>query len=408
MTTRLFRPQFLPLSELPSWSMDARIALLPTNKCKGKRNHDISKLLLLGALAATVVPTLQGQQSWVIGPWTRASQTPVIKPRPESIFIDPISGKSVHWEALHTFNPAAIVRDGKIVVLYRAEDDSGEMKIGDHVSRLGMAVSEDGIHFDQGAKPIFYPSNDSQLQRESPGGVEDPRLVESRDGRYILTYTQWSRNTHVFTIGVATSSDLEHWTKFGPIFGTTGKYAHMKYKSSGIVTRLQGDHLIAAKIHGKYWMYWGEGEIHLATSTDLIHWHPLEDKSGAPEVLLRRRPDKSDSAFPETGPPAVLTSHGIVLLYNAKNASGNTMDPDIAAGAYTVQEALFSSKKPDRLIARTDEPVLQPALRWEQSGQYAAGTTFGEGLVLFHRTWWLYYGSADSFVGVATAPEEKY
>lgn len=369
--------------------------------------HHTSIPALLVALGMLLVPALAAQQTWVIGPWARASQTPVITPRPESTFVDPVSGKSVHWEALHTFNPAAIVRNGKIVVLYRAEDDSGAMEIGGHTSRLGMAVSDDGIRFEQRPEPVFYPSNDSQLQRESAGGVEDPRLVESPDGRYVLTYTQWSRNTHIFTIGVATSSDLEHWTKFGPVFGTEGKYAHLKYKSAGIVTRLEGDRLIAAKIRGRYWMYWGEGEIHLATSSDLIHWHPLEDKSGAPKVLLRQRPGKSDSAFPETGPPAVLTPHGIVLLYNAKNASGETRAPGIGGGAYTVQEALFSSERPDRMIARTDTPVLQPALAWEKSGQYAAGTTFGEGLVLFHKRWWLYYGSADSFVGVATAPPEK-
>ncbi len=38
--------------------------------------------------------------------------------------------------------------------------------------------------------------------------------------------------------------------------------------------------LIAAKIDGKYWMYWGEGAIHLATSTDLVHWSPMEDAKG--------------------------------------------------------------------------------------------------------------------------------
>ena len=120
-------------------------------------------------------------------------------------------------------------------------------------------------------------------------------------------------------------------------------------------------------------------------------------------MLLRRRSGKSDSDFPETGPPALLTSRGIVLLYNAKNAADATSDKTVGAHAYTVQEALFSLKDPSHLIARTESPVLQPALDWEKSGQYVAGTTFAEGLVLFHGEWWLYYGSADSFVGVAKA-----
>ena len=56
--------------------------------------------------------------------------------------------------------------------------------------------------------------------------------------------------------------------------------------------------------------------------------------------------------------------------------------------------------------ARRTEPVLKPELPYEKTGQYAAGTTFAEGLVWFHKTWFLYYGCADSLVAVATAPGE--
>ena len=60
----------------------------------------------------------------------------------------------------------------------------------------------------------------------------------------------------------------------------------------------------------------------------------------------------------------------------------------------------------ERMIRRsswrgTEKPIFQPKLPWEQSGQYAAGTTFAEGLVWFHERWLLYYGCADSRVGVA-------
>jgi hypothetical protein len=56
--------------------------------------------------------------SWQIGPFQRPPDAqPIITRRPEATFLDPILGKPVHWEALHTFNPAAIVRNGKVVVL---------------------------------------------------------------------------------------------------------------------------------------------------------------------------------------------------------------------------------------------------------------------------------------------------
>src|ERR1700760_3039718 len=108
---------------------------------------------------------------WTLGPFTRPVSSPVISPKPDSTFTDPITGKPVHWEALHTFNPAAVVRQGKVCVLYRAEDDSGTMTIGMHTSRIGLATSDDGVVFYTQPSPIFYPDKDSQQEREWPGGV---------------------------------------------------------------------------------------------------------------------------------------------------------------------------------------------------------------------------------------------
>jgi beta-1,2-mannosidase len=363
------------------------------------------KIRLFGILAAWLLcSSMLHAQPWLIGPFTRpATGNPVIAPLPASIFTDPILKSQVHWEALHTFNPAAIVRKDKIYVLYRAEDSSGAMEIGGHTSRLGLAESSDGLHFTRMGEPVFYPAEDPQKAREWPGGVEDPRIVEREDGTYVLTYTQWNRET--YSVGIATSRDLMHWTKYGPAFLTAagGKYAQLKYKSAGIVTRVVKDRLIAARISGMYWMYWGEGAIHIATSPDLIRWTPVEDQRGEPVELLRPRPGHFDSTFPETGPPPVLTSAGIVLLYNGKNATSGG-DPNLGPDAYAAGEALFDPINPMHLLTQTDGPTLKPELPYERTGQYAAGTTFAEGLVYFRTQWFLYYGCADSLVAVATAP----
>ncbi len=364
-------------------------------------------LLCLAMLPGTVAIPAQTVPAWTIGPFTRpATGNPVISPDPKAVFTGPILKAPVQWEALHTFNPAAIVRHGKICVLYRAEDNTGAMEIGGHTSRLGLAESSDGIHFTRRAEPVFYPADDDQKSREWPGGVEDPRIVESEDGTYVLTYTQWNRET--CSVGVATSRDLIHWTKHGPAFlaAKGGKYAHLKYKSAGIVTRLAQGRLLAARIDGMYWMYWGEGFIHLATSSDLIHWAPVEDGRGNPVELLGPRPGHFDSTFPETGPPPVLTRAGIVVLYNGKNADGKEGDPTLGPNAYAAGEALFDANNPALLIHRTEVPVLKPELPYEKTGQYVAGTTFAEGLVFFRRQWFLYYGCADSLVAVATAAAE--
>ena len=344
-------------------------------------------------------------QSWTLGPFERPVTTPVITPDPSAVFQDPVTGNQVHWECAHTFNPAAVVKGGKIVVLYRAEDDSGKDMIGGHTSRLGLATSDDGVHFTGLPEPVFYPAKDGQQEREWPGGVEDPRLVETAHGLFILTYTQWNRKT--YTVGIATSKDLLHWRKCGPAFADAdgGKYQSLAYKSAGILTKLSYGRLVAARLHGKYWMYWGEGKVRLATSKDLIHWTPVDDADGRPKVLLESRPGMFDSGFPEVGAPPLLTSDGIVMFYNGKNASADG-DPSIGPGAYSAGQALFSMDDPSHLIAREDHPYLKPELPFEKSGQYAAGTVFSEGLVPFKGKWWLYYGTADSYVGVANTPAQ--
>lgn len=79
----------------------------------------------------------------------------------------------VAWESNDTFNPAATLYNGKIVVLYRAEDKSG-VGIGHRTSRLGYATSSDGIHFKREKTPVFYPDNDTQ---KSWNGREDAKTL---------------------------------------------------------------------------------------------------------------------------------------------------------------------------------------------------------------------------------------
>jgi beta-1,2-mannosidase len=369
------------------------------------KSNVLMKFLLLALTPAAFTQILMAQ---TLTHWTRPANGPVIAPNRASVFTDPVTGGPTHWEALHTFNPAAVVRDGRIVVIYRAEDDSGPDSIGMHVSRLGLATSTDGIHFTRQPEPVFFAANDEQSSREVPGGVEDPRIVEAPDGTYVMTYTQWSRKRYAVSVGIATSTDLIHWKKQGPAFGDAGKYAALLYKSAGIVTKRVGDKLVAARINGSFWMYWGAKQVRIATSTDLIHWKPLEDASGQPLVVLDHRDQHPDSGFPEVGPPPLLTLDGIVLLYNAMNSTdAKITDPELAPGTYSVMQAVFDPHNPAHLLSRTSAPIFRPELLFERTGQYAAGTTFAEGLVWFHNAWWLYYGCADSFVGVAVSRAES-
>lgn len=338
---------------------------------------------------------LAQEHDWMLGPFVRPTEVnPIITPRATSVFDDPMSGTIVRWEEMATFNPAAVVRDDSVYVLYRSEDKLGEMQIGGHTSRIGLAQSQDGLHFTRRKAPILFPDDDAQKQNEWPGGVEDPRIVESEDGTYVLTYTQWNRK--IPQLALATSRDLMSWKKYGPLFPSLGRES----KSGAILTRVEGDRLIATKVDGKYWMYWGVPEIYMATSEDLIHWNLLRNERGELVRALHPRPGYFDAWLVEAGPPALLTDDGIVVIYNAGNSAryGDTTLPD---RIYTGGQALFDAENPMKLIGRTDHPFIKPEMPYERTGQYTDGTTFLEGLVPFRGRWFLYYGTADSRVAVA-------
>jgi predicted GH43/DUF377 family glycosyl hydrolase len=351
----------------------------------------------------TVEPLNAG---WQWGPFVKCDEAnPVIEPLADSEFDCPLSRKKVRWESFHTFNPAAVVREGKIYLLYRAEDDSG-LGLGRHCSRLGLAVSEDGLSFARRSTPVFYPADDEQREQEWPGGVEDPRLVETEDGTYVMTYTQYNRDRT--RLGIATSKDLVSWQKHGFAFDDAafeqinfdgGKFPGNK--AGAIITRREGDRLIATKVNGKYGMYWGEGRVYFATSDDLIHWEPLLDSNGKLQLILGPRADKFDSDLAEPGPPAIITEQGILLIYNGRNAEVDN-DPSLPVGTYSAGQALFATGDPVRLVDRADSPFLKPERPYEITGQYTEGTVFVEGLVHFDNRWFLYYGTADSQVAVAT------
>jgi beta-1,2-mannosidase len=101
----------------------------------------------------------------------------------------------------------------------------------------------------------------------------------------------------------------------------------------------------------------------------------------------------------ESGPYALLTEKGIVLIYNGMNLDEGG-DPAIAKGAYCAGQALFDKNDPTKLIDRLKKNFLRPDKPYEISGQINQ-VCFVEGLVPFRGKWFLYFGTADSKIAVA-------
>jgi hypothetical protein len=179
--------------------------------------------------------------------------------------------------------------------------------------------------------------------------------------------------------------------------------------------------VVAARIEGKYWMYWGDTDVFAATSDNLVDWTPVEREdlyggkrtglgdahhgAGMPgtctalEVVVSARHGRFDSALVEPGPPALVTPRGILLLHNASNDRLNG-DGTLPDRAYAAGQVLLDPADPTAVLARARAPFLRPEAAAERAGQ-VPNVTFVEGLVFFQGRWLLYYGMADSRIGVA-------
>jgi predicted GH43/DUF377 family glycosyl hydrolase len=324
------------------------------------------------------------------------SLNPILQPSPSQVFNCPVKKDLVKWEEKNVLNPSAVVREGKVYLIYRAQDKS-------MTSRLGLAISEDGLHFVKQPEPVLFPAEDSMKKYEWSGGIEDPRVIESEDGSYIMTYTSYDGKTA--RLCIASSKDLKTWTKHGLVLRGE-KYKNTWSKSGAIVARQTGDKIIAAKIKGKYWMYFGDTDLFIASSDDLIHWEIAENPESKKMIsVLHPRMGYFDSRLVEPGPYALIRNEGILLIYNGSNAS-NFNDETLPKFTYSAGQALFDKDQPYKLIARTDSSFIRPDKPYEKIGEVNE-VCFVEGLVHFKNKWFLYYGTADSKIAVAIRDENK-
>ena len=335
-----------------------------------------------------------GIENWEILPFEKVDSVNPILSAGKGEFLCPIRKQLIKWEEKDVFNPAAVVRSDTIFLLYRAEDTSGKYA---GTSRIGLAFSSDGLHFIRRPEPILFPEEDFMKPYEWEGGIEDPRIIESSDGIYFLTYTAYDGS--LARLCIASSKDLIHWTKHGLAF--KGEYENSWSKSGAVVGKRVGSKIIAQKINGSYWMYFGDTDLFIATSSDLLDWKPVEE-NGKLKSVLKPRPHYFDSRLVESGPFALLTGKGILLLYNGMN-SDEGGDSALAKGTYSAGQALFDSSDPAKMIGRLEKNFLRPDQPYEINGQVNQ-VCFIEGLVPFKEKWFLYYGTADSKIAVATAP----
>jgi len=274
---------------------------------------------------------------------------------------------NLSYEKECTYNPCAIVHEKKVFLIYRAEE-----QYNNYISTLCLATSEDGYKFTKYKNnPIIWPTSS-----EEEKGCEDPRITKIEDTFY-LTYTAYEsydkKKGNKISLALATSKDLIHWVKHG-----------------SILQNVKSGYIYPKKINGEYLMFVGDLNIDIARSKNLKDWK-LDEKH-----FLKPRKSYFDSKLVEVGPPFIEISDKLIMIYNSANN-------DII---YSPSFLVLDKKNPTKILYRHNKPIMTPDKQFELFGK-VNNVIFAEGIVKFKNKYFLYYGGADKYVGVATIDQNK-
>lgn len=269
------------------------------------------------------------------------------------------------------FNPAATIFDGETLLLARVEDRSG-------MSNLVVARSSDGLT-DWTVEPRRGIRADPQ-RFEERWGIEDPRITRI-DGTYYVVYTGYSEGGPL--ICLATTTDFESFQRHGVLMPPEDKDAALfplRFGDRWALIHRPVPTTVGFSAH--IWLSW---------SPDLRYW-------GDGQILLHARAGGLwDANKVGLGPPPLQTDQGWLICYHGVRVTAS-------GSIYRAGLALLDLDDPCNVLGRTDEWVFGPKEPYERGGD-VPGVVFPSGWVLDEDgdTIRLYYGAADTVIGVARA-----
>lgn len=232
------------------------------------------------------------------------------------------------------------------------------------LSHLRLVCSDDGRNFYEpdGYGPIF---GDGKLEAF---GIEDCRVTRIGD-IYNLTYTQVS--SLGVGVGLIQTTDWKHFDRKGMIFAPHNKDCA----------------LFEEKINGKYYALHrpsspqlGGNYIWLAESPDLLHW-------GNHQCIATSRKGMWDSARVGAGASPIKTNEGWLEIYHGADADHR----------YCLGALLLDLSDPSKVLARSEEPLMEPKAAYERTG-FFGNVVFTNGHLVQGDTIQLYYGASDEVI----------
>jgi beta-1,2-mannobiose phosphorylase / 1,2-beta-oligomannan phosphorylase len=235
------------------------------------------------------------------------------------------------------------------------------------LSHLRLARSKDGLHFTIDKQPFLFPARPDEAF-----GIEDARITRI-DDTYWITYTAVSANGP--GVGLAKTTDFVHVERVGMVLPPPNKDACL------FPERINGNLMM---LHRPMVSEIGKPSVWISESPDGVHWGNHRYVFGPTEANW-------ENLKIGAGPEPIRTDDGWLVLYHGAGQQHE----------YALALALLNINDPGRLLDRSDAPLLTPELSWEREG-FFPNVVFSNGWVANGPgEWWVYYGAADSGVGMA-------
>lgn len=234
------------------------------------------------------------------------------------------------------------------------------------ISHLRLARSKDGRKFTVDDKPSLWPD-----QPYEAFGLEDPRITRLGDTYYVV-YKGVA--PHAITQCLASTKDFANWTKRGIIFPPENMDAMI------FPEKVRGKYVA---LHRPQPKMMGAPNMWVAYSENLVHW-------GEHEFLMGGSSGTWEGGRIGGGAVPFMTERGWLEIYHAAT-------PD---DRYCLGGALLDAEYPERVLAKSPYPILEPEAPYEVSG-FKPNVVFTCGAIVRGDTVTIYYGAADEVMAAA-------
>jgi predicted GH43/DUF377 family glycosyl hydrolase len=291
------------------------------------------------------------------GVFHRCDRNPLLTP----------SDLPIHANAV--LNPGVAEVDGQIILLLRIADRR-------RLSQIRVAKSSNGVdNWRIDPEPLLKPHLAEFPYEE--WGCEDPRVTQIEPGKWLIAYAAYSR--YGPAVALATTEDFRSVTRLGVVLAPTNKDAV-------VLPQKFGDEwiMLHRPVTGEQEHIWYASAV-----GNLSHW-------GEPGVLMPQNGGPWwDGLRIGVGAPPFVTDQGWLLIYHGVKELGHRP-------VYRLGLALLDLDDPRKVLARTSEWVFAPEASYEQNG-LVPGVVFTCGAICRGDELWMYYGAADTAIGLATA-----